>query len=387
MQNRKPRRRRQRRKQNSSETKDVPASYARAQKFQQPKTQQQGKVTTVYHREPVDTIVATSEFKALLYEVNPGSSAFTWLSTQAESWEYWRFRYMTFEFVPFVGTNVAGQVSMMPEYSAGTPAADDMQSLLSYAQSASGPVYRPLKVSLEQKSSFPAGGYKYVRHTNSPITEPKLYDAASFIVATEHGNDAAAGMLYVNYAVEFKSPQIERPLIPARNIYQVSVPATYTSEANNAWTSVAYDYDNPIINTLRLETKEDPGDPTSTLIALPPGTYNINVTTHMYCDRESDAAGVETAATRVVDDAGQEVQNLTRHVWTQYLPQNFDQIRKWVNTIKAIYFVANLIWVKPQWLVHTLGTIADGNVSVLTSSNLEIEQLSGPPSAEPLEVD
>jgi hypothetical protein len=211
-------RRRPRRNRPKAAGDTIPASYAVSRKFIKPRIKTTQNITTIVHSEPIGDVINTTDYTVGRYTINPGDPSFNWLKGQAESWELWRFVNFRVRYEPYVATTVSGQLTMGPEYSAGTAPPGSMVALRNYADSTSGPVYREMEIKLNPRAAFPAGGFKYVRHNNSPIGEPKLYDACELMVATQHGNNAACGMLIMDYRIQFKSPQIERPLAPASGI-------------------------------------------------------------------------------------------------------------------------------------------------------------------------
>jgi hypothetical protein len=202
----------------------LPLSFAVATRSKDPVTRRTGRgnLTVVSHTETIGEIVGSGNYQVQEFTINPGeATVFPWLEQQSAAWEYYRFRSLEFIYTPIVSVQNNGVLLMAVEYAAGTPPPPDLKSIMAYHKAVNSPVYRKVSMPLDISAAFPAGGYKYVRHQTQP-TDRKLYDAGVLMLATQGAAAQSMGLLSVRYVIEFKTPQLEKPLAPADGVMFVA---------------------------------------------------------------------------------------------------------------------------------------------------------------------
>lgn len=163
---------------------------------------------TVRHAELLGTLSSTSDdFSVLSLSINPGLVGFTgWLSNIAQNYESYRFKQLKFRYVPACSTTTAGQVFLSVDFdSADQPPATESQ--LSYYQGTRycSPwdrcEYVCTSANLSKRKSY------YVRGGPLPAnSDVLLYDTGKFLAASVGTGTASLGKLWVEYEVEFSTP-------------------------------------------------------------------------------------------------------------------------------------------------------------------------------------
>lgn len=197
----------------------APIAKAVGQKVREPRITQSDRCTRIVHRELVGTVTGTTSFGVFnSYELNPGlSSTFPWLSSQADSWEQYRFRYLRFRYVPRCATTTIGSVMMAPDYDALDAPPSSELTAMSYREATEDAPWKEQVCGLNPSSMFPAGPRKYVR-SGLVAGDLKTYDAGVMhVCTTEESDTSALGKLWVEYDVEFFVPQTEPSQVTASN--------------------------------------------------------------------------------------------------------------------------------------------------------------------------
>lgn len=222
----------------------------------------------IVHSELVGSINGSVAFEVNRYAVNPGLSAtFPWLSSQADGWEQYRFRYLYFEFVTRTATSTVGSVILTPDYNPSDPNPADEKSATSYFNAVETAPWVDQKCHLSVESMFPLGSRKFIR--NCEVSgDPKTFDAAAFFLCTvEEAGADPIGKLWVHYDVELFVPQTMIST-PIGRISGWSNVGTQTVAASATPEFVVLDTER--VNGLRLP------DPSSGAITLPRGTYKVS---------------------------------------------------------------------------------------------------------------
>jgi len=255
--------------------------------------------TFINHTETLGVINCKDIYEVTEYVINPGVSAsFPWLSTQSGSWEYYRFTNLQVNYKPLVATTKDGIVMMAFEYSAGSPPPQDIKVIMAYQKAVNTPVYRPVSAPLDIKSAFPfskQGGCKYVRHNTEP-DDRKFYDAAVLMVATQGGLASPGtdvGVLSISYTIEFRTPQVEKPLAVTANLLSQNKQNQQTVLSSGTSAVEGIGFGDANFNTI-------PGATAAVLtgalggwgFTVPKGTYRISVDNSWYSNAEAatDAA-------------------------------------------------------------------------------------------------
>lgn len=236
-------------------------------------------MSVITHSELVRELSSTTDFEVVEILLNPGlESTFPWLATQAGSWEFYRFRSLVVHYEPLLSTAHDGLMAMAVEYSVGSSRPPDLKTLMAYQGARSCPVWQKCQMSLDIKSGFPSGGFKYVRHNIEP-DDPKLYDCGALMVVVRKPQvSVSAALLRITYTVEFKTPQVEKPLALADGLLSAvrdSETTLLTYEDVNSASGTGF-YHMPFFvdqNTLgaTVVTLNDGGK----AYVLSPGTYQV----------------------------------------------------------------------------------------------------------------
>lgn len=162
----------------------------------------------IIHRELVGTIAGSTAFTVNTYRLNPGVvSTFPWLSSQAASWEQYRFNRLGFEYITRTATTTVGSVILVPEYDPLDPPplseAAASGSLGAHEDAPWKDILCPLRADL-MHGQMPR---KYTRSTRV-AGDLRNFDVGVFHLCTvaEVGADPI-GKLWVTYDVSFFIPQ------------------------------------------------------------------------------------------------------------------------------------------------------------------------------------
>lgn len=245
-------------------------------------------MSTIVHSELIRELPSTTDFEVVEILLNPGiETTFPWLATQAGSWEFYRFKRLQISYEPLLATTHDGLMAMAIEYSVGSTPPPDLKTLMAYQGACSAPVWQKCKMNLDVKSGFPNGGFKYVRHNIDP-DDPKLYDCGALMIAIRKPEaSTSAALLRVDYTVEFKTPQVEKPLALADGILsavrdsdtKILDYTTINAASGEGYVHLPLFVDQ---NTLgvTVETFADGGKG----YVLQPGTYYVNCSANIRTD-------------------------------------------------------------------------------------------------------
>jgi len=254
-----PKRRRNRRKKSKNESNSIASfnknndnNYAVA-KGRAQDDRSNSRMTVIRRSEPIGEILGnTSSFliaKAL--PINPGlNEMFAWLSIQASSWQYYRFRSLSFRYVPTCATTHSGLIIMVPEYNNSDSPPTSTSNAMANEDFVSGASYNPLIMKMDISKMFCQGPRKLVRN-GVVMGDLNLYDSGIFYLITSgQASTVACGQLFVDYIVELSTPQTSLSLLPTSSktcYYMLSLNQAITKDALTilAWNSV-------IANPLRL---------------------------------------------------------------------------------------------------------------------------------------
>lgn len=174
----------------------------------------------VKHTESIGLVKQSDDFAVVRsFSVNPGLSAtFPWLSLQAQGWEAYRFRRLSFSFKTIVGTDTDGIMIITPEYDVTDDDPGDIEEALCALGSVRGPLWSAdvrdsLTLHLNPQALNKQGPERLIRIASNPSdTDLHLYDAAVVHFCSYGGADATTyvGEVQVSYEVELITPQIPR---------------------------------------------------------------------------------------------------------------------------------------------------------------------------------
>jgi hypothetical protein len=189
----------------------VAAAYASGQRSTAPQIAATRDQVRIVHRELLASVSGSTAFAVpQSIALNPGLSAsFPWLSSQAQSWERYRFNKLRFCYYTRTGSNVPGSVQMVPDYDAADAAPVSEQVASSYEDVEEDAPWKDICCELRPSALHALGPTKFIRLgallANQDI---KTYDAGNFFLATTDGTNVAWGKLWVEYDVTLYTPQL-----------------------------------------------------------------------------------------------------------------------------------------------------------------------------------
>ena len=188
----------------------------------------------VVHREYIqDVTAADANFRNNTFSVNPGlATTFPWLSAIAGRFESYLFRRLHFIYEPICPTTTPGAVMMAIDYDAVDAAPTTKVVLMAYRGAVRSAPWNITRFDATRGDLRKFGIQRFVRTGANPTgTDLKTYDVGNFQLATQNTPAGATtlGELYVEYEVEFFTPQIPTSLTRSqRNVTQtasIEIPA------------------------------------------------------------------------------------------------------------------------------------------------------------------
>ena len=167
----------------------------------------------VTHREYIqDVTAADANFRNTTFSVNPGlATTFPWLSAIAGRFESYLFRRLHFIYEPICPTTTPGAVMMAVDYDAVDTAPTSKVALMAYRGAVRSAPWNITRFDATRGDLRKFGVQRFVRTTANPAnTDLKTYDVGNLQLATQNtpATPTTLGELYVEYEVEFFTPQI-----------------------------------------------------------------------------------------------------------------------------------------------------------------------------------
>jgi len=245
----------------ASGTVGLAAAYSTAQHLGPAKINKTAGGTRITHREFLGQITGTVAFTVSKFIVNPGQTlTFPWLAPQAVQWESYRFHRLAFEYITRCGSTESGSVLMSPDYDAADATPTTELQLTTYDGATEDSPWRNQRNNLKPSAMFSMGSRKFVRGNGllPASADIKTYDCANMFIATIGTAANAWGKLWVDYDVEFFTPQ---------TAIAIAGPASISFYTNNA----AQTFATTVASALLLQTIVfDP---------LGVGTFTVGVST------------------------------------------------------------------------------------------------------------
>lgn len=169
-----------------------------------------GNAIVVKHREFVRDIYGMVEFQNNSWDINPGlPNLFPWMSHIASNYESYTFRSLNFVYEPSCATTAYGGVMMMVDFDSNDPDPVAKQGFMSNHRATRCPPWAPGKVSCDPSDLKKFAKERYVRGGNVANSDIRNYDVGKLHIATQGAiaDNAIYGEIYVEYVVEFKTPQ------------------------------------------------------------------------------------------------------------------------------------------------------------------------------------
>lgn len=162
----------------------------------------------IRNRELVMNVNGSTLFALTKISCNPGLVAtFPWLAQEANRWEQYRFRSLTFRYITRTSTSTVGSVILSPEYNVRDVAPTNEQTATNTQDAVEDVPWKDIVMRLNPRAMHELGPRKLIRSA-MVAGELNTYDVASVYVCTigMTGTDQV-GKLWVEYDVEFFVPQ------------------------------------------------------------------------------------------------------------------------------------------------------------------------------------
>ncbi len=193
----------------------VPAATTRLARTQAPQIEHSlspngdGRVR-IRHREYIQDISGSVAFANTQLNINPGiSTTFPWLSQIARNYESYLFNKCEFQFETQKSSSTNGSLMMAVDFDAADSAPTSKTEIMSYHNAVRSAVWAECVNHSDKQDLAKFGVQRYNRFAALAANlDIKTYDVGNINVATQGCADTSAiGELYVDYDVEFMTPQ------------------------------------------------------------------------------------------------------------------------------------------------------------------------------------
>lgn len=194
------------------------AAYATGQAGKGAKVMATRDRCSVQHREFIANVTGSTAFAiASAFAINPGIAAtFPWLSSIANSWETYRFKRLRVCYYTRTGTNVPGSVIIAHDPDSSDAAPSTEQIMTTYDVVREDAPWKDICLVLKTLDLREGQARKFVRSGALAANEDiKLYDSGNVYIGTVDGTAVSWGKLWVEYDVEFQTPQLPPAGLPA----------------------------------------------------------------------------------------------------------------------------------------------------------------------------
>ncbi len=188
------------------------AAYATGQVSKAPVIVASRDTCRIVHRELVGNLTGSVAFAvAQTFALNPGLAAsFPWLATQAQGWQAYRFNKLKYCYYTRTGSNIPGSVALVPDYDAADPAPATEQIASSYEDVAEDAPWKDIECNLRVRAMDTLGPRHFVRTGALAANQDlKTFDVGQLFVCTVDGTAVSWGKLWVEYDINFYTPQLQ----------------------------------------------------------------------------------------------------------------------------------------------------------------------------------
>lgn len=207
------------RRQRQNQSQGVMVAYAKSGNSSKPQIRNGDNSCRVVHRELITNLVAPAANPTVWgiataneFPLQPGSNiTFPWLSNMALNWERYRFNKLRFRYLPRLGTQNSGSVSLIPDYDAADAAPSNEMIASSLQNMKEDACWKEIVIDLDPKSLNALSPSKFTRFGNlASNLDIKTYDSGNLFIATSDvtTNSQALGKVWVEYDVTFMTPQL-----------------------------------------------------------------------------------------------------------------------------------------------------------------------------------
>lgn len=194
----------------------VPVAYGQRARIPQPRFKQSKPgCTRVTHTELIGDITGSDLFTPTAYQINAGlQSMFTWLANIASNYETYKFHRLRFRYTNACASTQVGYVYLSVEYDPADPTPTSEQQLASYQDTVYGSAWMNHTYTCSAKSMARMNSYLVRNGAGPSANELPQFDVGFLVVATnQNGGTPFLGKLWVDYDVEFSTPQMNSPAV------------------------------------------------------------------------------------------------------------------------------------------------------------------------------
>lgn len=173
---------------------------------------------SITHREMVGSLTsaATANWQSLGisantpgYDINPANSLlFPWLSTQALSWEKYRFSKLVFELIPGNPSTVPGRIYGVIDYDYDDEVPTSMDTMAGFYGLLTSDVWQPLRIVTDCGRMNQGLPWRFVSQSDRVNgIEPRTAFGGYLFLAAQGTTTACTWDLFVEYTIELSVPQ------------------------------------------------------------------------------------------------------------------------------------------------------------------------------------
>lgn len=181
------------------------------------------------------------EGRPMTLHINAGEGAtFPWLTGVATRFEKYRFRSLTFKFVPSVSMNYGGALAICPIYDPSDVVPSTRREIYNTEGAVHSPIHQPVTLNIPAQR---INKELYVRETHRDLVDPgelrmsdlgylcvTLFDVDESLVSV-YGAIIAYGDIFVSYEVELLMPRVAGTVAKAAHM-RFHGPSDHLAEAN-----------------------------------------------------------------------------------------------------------------------------------------------------------
>lgn len=203
----------------SSSSHSVAAAYGSVVKTGRPRMAHYGLSgdMIVRHCEYLQDVTNASSFTATQFPIQPGhSKTFPWLSSIANRFESYRFRYLKFKYRTSCSSTQTGTVMLIPDYDAVDAAPASKVQGLSYRNCQRGQAWEDFEQVSASEDLHKLSSH-FIRQGSAPAgTDLKTYDVGNLFLCVQGSDTNVLGEIWVDYEVELITPVIESTVVSGR---------------------------------------------------------------------------------------------------------------------------------------------------------------------------
>ena len=172
-------------------------------------------------REMVKTVVGTDAGEFVLessIKLNPGDPSFsTWLVNIASNFEFYKFHYLKFFYIPRCATTTSGEVFLTPDMNSRDPAPITEEEACQNEKSLSSASWDHIVIDISKKMMSNQKSWRCRKNSLMPDgADQDLYDMGNLFVHVGGQPDKKKiGQLWVEYEIEFFNPEGNSTLPPS----------------------------------------------------------------------------------------------------------------------------------------------------------------------------